>query len=148
MLNNLDPTVAGATGEYSSMGQGKQVEREDDGLGKDAFLELLITQLSHQDPLDPMDNDEFVAQMAQFSSLEQMENMNSNLENFIEKQGISEGASLIGREVETVDSDSGEKVVGLVESVSREEGEFYLHLQGYEDKYPLEGITAVHAGDF
>jgi flagellar basal-body rod modification protein FlgD len=49
-------------------------------LGKDAFLKLLIAELANQDPLDPMDDREFIAQMAQFSTLEQMTNMTTALE--------------------------------------------------------------------
>jgi flagellar basal-body rod modification protein FlgD len=48
-------------------------------MGKDAFLKLLITQLQHQDPLNPADSTEFTAQLAQFSSLEQLNNINTNL---------------------------------------------------------------------
>jgi len=50
---------------------------KDTSLGKDDFLKMLVTQLKNQDPLKPMDDTAFVAQMAQFSSLEQMQNMNS-----------------------------------------------------------------------
>lgn len=57
-----------------------------DYLGKDAFLKLMITQLQYQDPLDPMDNKDSIAQMAQFSALEQMQNLNSNMQ--ISQAGI------------------------------------------------------------
>ena len=55
-----------------------QIDRNQE-LGKDQFLQLLVTQLKYQDPLDPMKNDEFIAQTAQFSALEQMQQVNENL---------------------------------------------------------------------
>ena len=58
---------------------GQQEKKQTDALGKDAFLNLLVTQLKNQDPLNPMDDREFIAQMAQFSSLEQMQNLNTTL---------------------------------------------------------------------
>ena len=72
-------------------------------LGKEDFLKLPVAQLAHQDPLSPMENQEFVAQLAQFSSLEQMTNVNSNLQLLQVAQASmtnSQIASLIGKNVE------------------------------------------------
>ena len=71
-------------------------------LGKQAFLNLLVAQLKYQDPLNPMENTEFVAQLAQFSSLEQLWNVNSNLEsNALLTQSMSNAMmpTLLGKEV-------------------------------------------------
>jgi flagellar basal-body rod modification protein FlgD len=72
------------------------------GLGKDAFMKLLMTQMQYQDPMSPMDNKDFIAQMAQFSSLEQMQNMNQSLTSFIKAQTGSaklNALTLIGKDV-------------------------------------------------
>ncbi|ATP42362.1 flagellar hook assembly protein FlgD [Solibacillus sp. R5-41] len=71
-------------------------------LGKDAFLKILITQLQNQDPTSPMDDKEFIAQMAQFSSLEQMQNMTKAMENLLVSQNqtqLMSYSSFIGKEV-------------------------------------------------
>jgi flagellar basal-body rod modification protein FlgD len=71
-------------------------------LGKDDFLNLLITQLQHQDPLNPAESTEFTAQLAQFSSLEQLNNINDNLKNMALFQNAvtnSQAVSFIGKEI-------------------------------------------------
>jgi flagellar basal-body rod modification protein FlgD len=55
-------------------------DRTKDALGRDAFLQLLTTQLAHQDPMQPQADTEFIAQLAQFSSLEQLQQMHSTLD--------------------------------------------------------------------
>ena len=85
-------------------------------LDKDDFLKILITQLQHQDPSKPMEDREFIAQMAQFSSLEQMTNMSRQ---FTELNAALKGAqamNLIGRSVEIASGDS--TVSGTVEAVT------------------------------
>ncbi|WP_332648413.1 flagellar hook assembly protein FlgD [Lysinibacillus sp. 54212] len=71
-------------------------------LGKDAFLKILITQLQNQDPTNPMDDREFISQMAQFSSLEQMQNMTKAMEALLMSQmetQLMSYTSFIGKEV-------------------------------------------------
>ena len=76
-------------------------------LGKEDFLRLLTVQLQYQDPLNPMENTEFIAQMAQFSSLEQLQNMNQSMDRNLESENLLHNSmrnnlatSLIGKSVE------------------------------------------------
>jgi flagellar basal-body rod modification protein FlgD len=74
-------------------------------MGKDDFLQLLVAQLQAQDPLNPMDSTEFTAQLAQFSSLEQLQNINGSLDNIGTSQSVltnSQAVSFIGKEVTAV----------------------------------------------
>ena len=84
-------------------------------LNKDDFLKILITQLTHQDPTKPMEDREFVAQMAQFSSLEQMTNMNSEMTRMAGIISRGQALQLIGK---TVEISSGDKLItGVVERI-------------------------------
>lgn len=72
-------------------------------LGKQDFMQLLVTQLRHQNPLEPMDNKDFIAQLAQFSSLEQLESMNQSLNASLTTQntlGMATAVSYLGKNVE------------------------------------------------
>ena len=73
-----------------------------DELGKDEFLKLLITQLTHQDPTEPMDDREFIAQMAQFSTLEQMTNLSTEFERLGGLLQSGQAVSLLGKTVDIV----------------------------------------------
>ena len=81
---------------------------QSDELGQKAFLKLMITQLENQDPLSPQENTEFIAQLAQFSSVESLDRLNTNFdsfsENFVANQAL-QASSLVGRSV-TVPSSS------------------------------------------
>lgn len=98
-------------------------------LDKDAFLKLLIAQLQNQDPLEPMDNTEFVSQMAQFSALEQMQNLNSTMT-------ASQAYSIIGKDVYAVayneSTNAYEEIQGTVEYVSIKNSTPYLSVNGTE----------------
>jgi flagellar basal-body rod modification protein FlgD len=70
------------------------------GLGLQDFMKILLTQLTYQDPLKPMDNQEFMAQMAQFTSLEQSQRLNDRVQQLIDNQAALQSVNLIGRTVE------------------------------------------------
>ena len=78
-------------------------------LGKDDFLQLLVTQLQHQDPLAPMEDKDFIAQMSQFTSLEQMKNMNNAVQ-------VTQATSYIGKQVTWADS-QGTEQTGIVTAI-------------------------------
>ncbi len=80
-------------------------------LGKEDFLQLLVTQLKNQDPLDPVKNEDFIAQLAQFNSLEQMNAL----------QTLTQSASLIGKSVAWND-ENGEAQTGIVSAIEVQEG--------------------------
>jgi len=88
-------------------------------LGKDDFLKILITQLSYQDPTSPMQDKEFIAQMAQFSTLEQMTGMAKDFAKLTSIISGSEASSTLGKNVEIVDREN--TVHGLVQAVTRGE---------------------------
>jgi flagellar basal-body rod modification protein FlgD len=94
-------------------GKGAKVN---DIMGKDEFLKILITQLSHQDPTQPMEDKEFVAQMAQFSSLEQMTNMSAGMSRVADLIARSQASSLLGAAVDAFDGVN--TVSGIVEAVT------------------------------
>ncbi|MDR2966291.1 MAG: flagellar hook assembly protein FlgD [Treponema sp.] len=88
-------------------------------LGKDDFLKLLITQLSYQDPTSPMEDKQFIAQMAQFSTLEQMTSMAGDFSKLTSMLMNSEASTSLGKNVEIVD---GERVThGMVQAVTRDQ---------------------------
>lgn len=97
-------------------------------LGKEDFLLLLVTQMEYQDPLDPADNTEYVAQLAQFSELEQMSNLNDTANN-------NAAYGLVGKQVLVRNqSDLGEvhEYQGVVDYVTNRSGDTYVSIDGSE----------------
>ena len=107
-------TATTASSSTTSTTTSSSTTKSNDELGKTEFLKLLVTELQNQDPLNPMQDQDFIAQMAQFSSLEQMQNMNSSI-------SISQASSMIGAEITWKDT-KGNTNTGTVSSVEISSG--------------------------
>ncbi|MBP2642423.1 MAG: flgD [Firmicutes bacterium] len=106
-----------------SQGQPTRSKKSEE-MGKDDFLKLLVTQLRYQDPLKPMDDTQFVSQMAQFSSLEQMHNLNTT-------SLLNQATNLIGKTVNWA-ADDGSVSSGAVKSVKVVDGQPQLEMDSLE----------------
>lgn len=122
-------------------------------MGKDDFLKLLLTQLEYQDPTEPVKNEEFAAQLAQFSALEQMQNLNTAVTQLIYLQEgmalLSQASSLLGREVEVYDPDRGGYLEGKVQGVLVKDSVPYLRIlvNGSVEEHPVLNVTEVRLSE-
>ncbi|HAN10207.1 MAG TPA: flagellar hook capping protein [Clostridiales bacterium] len=107
-------------------------------MDKDAFLNLLVTQLQYQDPLNPTDDKEFVAQMAQFSSLEQMQNLNTTTSKML---GYSLMNKVVQADVSDKETGETETITGAVDGIKIQNGEAYLSVEGNDVK--MKDVTLV-----
>src|SRR3954447_14663929 len=110
-------------------------------LGKDAFLKLLTTQLQHQDPLKPMDDSEFMGQMAQFSTLEQITNMAGANTAMADNLAFNKSVSLIGRTVTYLGEDD-QPHTGKVDRGTPTDGKPALTVEGIDGVNP-SSVTEV-----
>lgn len=119
---------------------GREIKQE---LGKDDFLKLLITQLQNQDPQNPMEDREFIAQMAQFTSMEQMLNMNKSMDKLVDGFSFKSSFDLLGKNVEVKGSREGEAVntSGIVESISKNGSDIQVSVNG--SMYSVDDVVRV-----
>lgn len=121
---SLTTSATGTTSTTATTGQPAPT-----GLGKDQFLKLLIAQMKNQNPMNPTDDKEFVAQMTQFSILEQVTNLAVASSDTSAAARRDEAYGLIGRQVSWTD-DAGAARTGTVERVTMEEGKPRLTVDG------------------
>ena len=127
-LNTI--TVDGVTYDAAAYAASQTASvKAGDDLGKDAFLQLLVTQLRYQDPLNPQDNSEYIAELANFSSLEQMTNVVKNLEDL--GKLVGQLSSMIGKHVDWLE------VVNSADA----EGNPISHSEKYTGR--VTGVTIV-----
>lgn len=106
----------------SAAGATEAVDLQTSALGQEEFLRILLAQLRFQDPLKPLDNQQFLAQIAQFSALAQTAQLNDRVDTLLTIQASTQSIGLIGRTVE-VSSDTGNGGVGVVASLRFVDGQ-------------------------
>lgn len=117
-------------------------KKSTDTLGKDQFLSILVTQLRNQDPMQPLQDKDFIAQMAQFTSVEQLMNMATELS--LMRQNIGSASSLIGKTIEWNEYDDAGEITtarGIVDSIISKDGILYASVGGAE--VALDYVTSI-----
>ena len=109
--------AAGATSGTNGSGANAITGAAGGALGKNQFLQLLVQEMTNQDPLKPADNTQFIAQLAQFSSLEQMQNLNTSFGSMQTAFQEAQARGLLGVTVKAVNSNTGAEVDGTVDQV-------------------------------
>ncbi len=112
------------------------------GIGKSDFLQLLVAQLRNQDPLQPMQDGEFIAQMAQLNTVEQLTTMNNNLTEFMNFNEMAQASSLIGKTIEA-EPQGKAPIQGTVQQVVLEQGKPVLMVDG--QKVAMSDIRQISA---
>ena len=132
--------------EYKLPEKTSTVTTSNSSLGKDEFLKILITQVQNQDPLNPVDDKEFISQMATFSSLEQMMNMNKTMTQFVENQDpFTSYVDWLGKEVSWTDGQSTTDKTGTVSSVKHSKGSYYLILDDGTEINPWNVMSVAQS---
>lgn len=123
-----------------------------DKSNENPFLELLVAQLKNQDPMEPLQNGDFIQQVSSFASLQETQLLNAKISDLISLQEIvagqnafSQSASLVGKHVQYLDPDTGETLSGHVESVHLNEGGLLVRINGTD--VPMSSITGILAED-
>jgi flagellar basal-body rod modification protein FlgD len=109
-------------------------------LGQEDFLKLLTTQMANQDPMKPMEDTEFISQMANFTSLEQTKTMSQTMASLLNSQNTATASSYIGKQVTLRDA-AGDSTSGIVSEVRIKEGKPYLVVGDKE--YDATTVTKV-----
>jgi flagellar basal-body rod modification protein FlgD len=136
----MDVTTIKSTSSNTSAAM-QEASGKNSELGKNDFLKLFVAQLKHQDPMSPMQDMEFMGQMASFSTLEQISNMAAANEAMATNLHLSQSVGLLGRTVTWTDADKVSHT-GVVEKVSQSNGTSVLTVNGTEGVDPA-AITQI-----
>jgi flagellar basal-body rod modification protein FlgD len=135
-------TIATYTGTPTSTNAAGLSKATGDSVSENQFLDLLVTQLQNQDPTQPMDDSQFVSELAQFSSLQETTNLNTTMTGYTQTSGLQTAASMIGATVTTNATDSnGNAISGEVTAASNANSVANVIVGG--NTVPLSEVSTV-----
>src|SRR3954467_1695169 len=138
----IDPTTATTTTATDAAAAASKAKADKNVLGKDDLLKLMVAQMKNQDPMNPSDDKDNIAQMAQFSSLEQITNLATATQDLANKMSLTQNIGLLGHTV-TYTGANGTAVSGTVDGMNLEkDGTATLSVAGQTGVDPTS-ITAV-----
>ncbi len=134
----VDGAVSGSASAQSVAEEKAKSNAPSSTMDKESFLQLLVAQMKYQDPMQPTDNTEYVGQLAQFSELEQMQNMSASM-------NLQRASGLVGQYavVEHVNASTGAttSLEGTVDSITYENNKAYVNIEG--ESYPIDEVVSV-----
>lgn len=110
-------------------------------IAQDQFLQLLVAQLQNQDPLNPITDQEFIAQLTSLNTLQGIESLNASFAQMLQLQQLTQGASLLGKTVEYVPLGGGDPLTGTVDALGVQNGAFVLTVG--TEQISLDQIVSV-----
>ncbi len=125
----ISVTQAGPAAQPNAVAGAADTRTRSLGIDRNAFMQLLLAQLRNQDPMKPMEDKEFIGQLAQLNTLEEMQKLNDNIVQLTMTQGLLQGSNLIGKWVKATNPD-GTITEGLVSSVSMSNNQVSLVING------------------
>ncbi|MGD0152394.1 MAG: flagellar hook capping FlgD N-terminal domain-containing protein [Thermacetogeniaceae bacterium] len=143
-VNNISATTATSSQNTATTASGQ--------MGEDDFLKLLVAQIKNQDPMSPVDNATYMAQLAQFSSLDQLTNLNSSMgslvtlqQNSADNNSLLFAVNMLGKNVEATDPDTNTTYSGKVQGYQVKDKEIYFTVNGTE--IPASWISSASLAD-
>src|SRR5438552_17420398 len=119
----VSPLISGPSGASTSTAAGLSLKSTD-------FMQLLIAQLQNQDPLNPVSNTEFASQLAQFSSLQGINDLNTDFASLLQLQQLTQGTNLVGKSINYTTAGSSGQRSGIVSGILLQNGQLQLLVDG------------------
>jgi flagellar basal-body rod modification protein FlgD len=135
MVGNVSKLTAG------SNSQGTQLKSDKYALKTEDFINMMVTQLQNQDPMEPAKNEQLLAQMSQISQMESSSNLTKSIEKLTLQNSLSSAGSMIGKMIKGKD-EKGVDIDGMVSSVRVQDGEIHLELDNGK-KLPLGNVLSI-----